>query len=136
MTVAIIRCILCRTPWTTATSTCWIEVLHHKCRQSVAFSWVQISRCSLFLSFCWSLNLFCLSTTLLNIWAFALSRVSPTASFVLIFFCLHSVCWLSLLDYLTCMSSQDEGNIDWNALVAIMLVCFLFQSYRSWVHTS
>ncbi len=38
MTVAIIRCILCRTPWTTATSTCWIEVLHHKCRQSVAFS--------------------------------------------------------------------------------------------------
>lgn len=58
MTVAIIRCILCRTPWTTATSTCWIEVLHHKCRQSVAFSWVQISRCSLLLSFCWSLNLF------------------------------------------------------------------------------
>lgn len=41
----------------------------------------------------------------------------------LILYFLLAQCWLSLLDYLTCMSSQDEGNIDWNALMAIMLVC-------------
>ncbi len=112
MTVAIIRCILCRTPWTTATSTCWIEVLHHKCRQSVAF----FSRCSIYL-----LILFCLiNYTHLSI------CIEPCRSHCFVcsyMFCLHSVCWLSLLDYLTCTSSQDEGNIDWNALMAIMLVC-------------